>query len=245
MDCPIRLSNVSKRFSLERKRLTMFRTLRDRLLRSGGSAAGFYALKDINLEVLRGEKIGVVGDNGSGKTTLLKVIAGLHKPDDGQVFVDGDLCLLAGIGTGMLDELSVWENVYLYGAIYGMGRQQTRENFQEIIEWAELQDFTGAMLKDLSSGMRTRLAFSVARHIQTDVLLLDEALSAGDRNFRQKCSDYFEASRRSSRTFLVASHELDFIRTFCTRTLWLQRGRQMAFGETSVVLSQYTQSKVK
>jgi ABC-type polysaccharide/polyol phosphate transport system ATPase subunit len=245
MDCAIRLSHVSKRFSLERKRLTMFRTLRERLFRVGGSAAGFYALKDINLEVRRGEKIGMVGDNGAGKTTLLKVIAGLHRPDQGQVLVDGDLCLLAGIGTGMLGELSVRENVYLYGAIYGMGRQQTRESFQDIIEWAELQDFVGAMLKDLSSGMRTRLAFSVARHIQTDVLLLDEALSAGDRNFRQKCSDYFEASRQSSRTFLVATHELDFVRTFCAKTLWLHRGQQMAFGETSEVLSQYTHSKLR
>jgi ABC-type polysaccharide/polyol phosphate transport system ATPase subunit len=242
MGCAIRVDNVSKRFSLERERVTLFRAFLRRLQRASAGAPGFYALKDINIEVLQGEKIGLVGDNGSGKTTLLKVIAGLHKPNDGQVSVNGDVCLLAGVGVGMLNDLSVEENVFLYGAIYGMGRDKIRGSFQEIIEWAELEDFTRAELKALSSGMRTRLAFSVARHIETDVLLLDEALSAGDRNFRQKCNDYFEASRRSSRTFVVATHDLHFVQMFCAKTLWLHRGQQMAFGETQQVLQQYTES---
>ncbi|MGD8967073.1 MAG: ATP-binding cassette domain-containing protein [Anaerolineae bacterium] len=244
MGWAIRVSDVSKRFSLERERVTLFRALQRRLMRASPDSAAFYALKDINIEVFRGEKIGVVGDNGSGKTTLLKVIAGLHRPSDGRVRVSGDVCLLAGIGIGMLHELSVEENVFVYGAIYGMSRHQIRKSFQEIIEWAELQDFVRAELRALSSGMRSRLAFSVARHIQTDVLLLDEALSAGDRSFRQKCNDYFEASRQSNRTFLVATHDLDFVQMFCARTLWLHSGQQMAFGETRGVLRQYAQSNL-
>jgi ABC-type polysaccharide/polyol phosphate transport system ATPase subunit len=245
MGWAIRLDHVAKRFSLERERVTLFRAFHRRLLRARPATTGLYALKDISLEVLRGEKIGVIGDNGSGKTTLLKVIAGLHRPDVGQVSVAGDVCLLAGVGIGMLHELSVRENVFLYGAIYGMGRHQLRKSFPEIIEWAELEDFVRAELKTLSSGMRTRLAFSVARHIETDILLLDEALSAGDRRFRQKCNDYFETSRHSTRTTLVATHDLDFVQMFCCKTLWLHRGRQMAFGETQEVVAQYMESNSK
>jgi ABC-type polysaccharide/polyol phosphate transport system ATPase subunit len=245
MGWAIRVSNVSKRFSLKRERVTLFQALQRRLMRASPEAAAFYALRDINIEVLQGEKIGLIGDNGAGKTTLLKVVAGLHRPSNGQVCVSGDVCLLAGIGIGMLHELSVEENIFLYGAIYGMDRNQIRKSFQEIIEWAELHDFVRAELRALSSGMRTRLAFSVSRHIETDVLLLDEALSAGDRNFRQKCNDYFEASRQSSRTLLVATHDLDFVQTFCTKTLWLHAGQQMAFGETPEVLRQYTQSNMR
>ncbi|MGD2148442.1 MAG: ATP-binding cassette domain-containing protein [Anaerolineae bacterium] len=238
----IEVSNVSKAFSLERERVTLFRAFRRRLLGSGEDDSNICALRDISIRVLRGQKIGLVGDNGSGKTTLLKVIAGLHRPSSGQVSVRGDVCLLAGVGIGMLHELSVQENVFLYGAIYGLGRHQVEESFQEIIDWAELHDFVRAELRSLSSGMRTRLAFSVARHIQTEVLLLDEALSAGDRHFRQKCDDYFATQRQSNRTFVVATHDLDFVRVFCDKALWLHRGQQMAFGDTHEVLEQYAHS---
>jgi ABC-type polysaccharide/polyol phosphate transport system ATPase subunit len=243
MVAALRVSNVSKAFSLATERVTLFRALRRKLLQEDADWAEHYALRDIDVEVQKGEKIGLVGDNGSGKTTLLKVIAGLHRPNDGQVSVNGDVCLLTGVGVGMLLELSVEENVLLYGAIYGLPRHKVRQLFQDIIEWAELQGFVQARLKTLSSGMRARLAFSVVRHIEADILLLDEALSAGDRHFRQKCADYFAAQRHSSRTFVVATHDLDFVRWFCDRTLWLHLGRQRAFGETHGVLQQYTESR--
>ncbi len=237
-------TNLCKRFSLQRERTTLFRVLQNRLLGRARGSSSFYALRDISITVQQGEKIGVIGDNGSGKTTLLKCIAGLHVPNEGQVLVNGSIGLSSGFGIGMVPELTARENVFLYGAVYGMDRREIQEAFSEIIDWAELQDFVAAPLKTLSSGMKTRLAFSVARHVDTDILLLDEALTAGDRRFKQKCQDYFAALRQSSKTFLVATHDLDFVETFCAKTLWLHRGQQMAFGETQDVLQRYTEFEV-
>ena len=223
----------------------MFRVLKGRLLGDASNSGSFFALNDINIEVFRGEKIGIIGNNGSGKTTLLKVIAGLYGPDKGDIYRKGDAALLTGLGMGMVDELSVEENVFLYGAIYGMDRKKIKEKFHEIIEWAELQNFVGARVKTLSSGMKTRLAFSTTRYIETDIFLLDEALSAGDKTFREKCEDFFKKSRNSDTTFLVATHSLDFVRMFCTKTLWLHMSKQMAFGDTETVLRQYEEFRTK
>ncbi len=245
MDCAVRTKNLCKRFRIEGNRRTMFRVLRGKLLGEASNSGSFFALNDINIEVLRGEKIGIIGNNGSGKTTLLKVIAGLYEPDKGDVYRKGDAALLTGLGTGMVDELSVEENVFLYGAIYGMDRKKIKEKFHEIIEWAELQNFVGARVRTLSSGMKTRLAFSTTRYIETDIFLLDEALSAGDKTFREKCEDFFKKSKNSDTTFLVATHSLDFVRMFCTKTLWLHMSKQMAFGDTETVLRQYEEFRTK
>lgn len=243
MDCAVRTKNLFKKFWIEGNRRTMFKVLKGKLLGEGSNSGTFFALNDINIEVLRGEKIGIIGNNGSGKTTLLKVIAGLYRPDKGDVYRNGDVTLLSGLGTGMVDELSVEENVFLYGAIYGMDREKTEEKFHEIIEWAELQNFVGARVKTLSSGMRTRLAFSITRYIETDIFLLDEALSAGDKTFREKCEDFFEKSKNNGTTFLVATHSQDFVRMFCTKTLWIHMSQQMAFGDTETVLQQYEEHR--
>ena len=181
----------------------MFRTLESKFLGRTLHAASFFALNDINIEISKGEKIGIIGNNGSGKTTLLKVIAGMYEPNGGLVYVNGKVSFLAGFGIGMVDELSVKENVFLYGAIYGMERNKIKERFHEIIEWAELQDFVKAKLKTLSSGMKTRLAFSAARYIETEMFLIDEALSAGDKNFKLKCQEFFKSSRKSDKTMLT------------------------------------------
>jgi ABC-2 type transport system ATP-binding protein len=202
----------------------------------------YFALRQINLDVRRGDKIAVIGNNGSGKTTLLKLIAGLYRPTQGKVDVDGRVLLLRGVGTGMLDQLSVTENLFLYGIIYGMERSSIEEKFDEVLEWAELTDFASAELRTLSSGMRARLAFSLARHFDTDVFLLDEAFAVGDKDFREKYEKVFRSHKNSERTYLIATHDLDFARMFCTKTLWLQRGRLMAFGETEGVLDQYLSS---
>ena len=122
-------------------------------------------------------------------------------------------------------------------------RKKTKKNLQEIIEWAELQGFERAKLKTLSTGMNTRLAFSITRHIESDIVLMDEALSAGDKNFRKKCEDVFENYKNNDRTFVFASHDLEFVKKFCTRTLWLQKGRQLAFGDTDLVLQRYSEAK--
>ena len=217
----------------------MFKTLEMKVLGKSVPSTPIMALNDITIDLFRGEKIGIIGNNGSGKTTLLKVIAGLYGPSGGKLYVDGDVSFLAGFGIGMVDELSVVENVFLYGAIYGMERHKIKQNLHEIIEWADLQGFEKSKLKTLSAGMTTRLAFSAVRHIEADTFLIDEALSAGDKNFRRKCHDFFERSKQNDKTFVVATHDLDFVKMFCTRTLWLHKGRQMAFGETGDVLKAY------
>jgi ABC-2 type transport system ATP-binding protein len=158
------------------------------------------------------------------------------------VRTSGDLTLLAGLGIGMVDELSVEENIFLYGAIYGMDREQIEAGLAEIIEWAELQDFAGAKLKTLSSGMRTRLAFSATRYLEKDIYLLDEALTAGDTTFQQKCEAVFHEYKKTNKTFLISTHDMNFVKIFCTKTLWLHKGRQVEFGDTAGVLEQYEQS---
>lgn len=238
-DCAILVDKVAKTFPIGTQRATVYRALHRQLSRTSHLPNTFFALKDINIEVLKGEKIGIIGNNGSGKTTLLKVIAGLYKPSRGRIRINGEVTLLAGVGIGMLDELGVEENIFLYGAVYGMERKKIEEKLPEIIEWAELQDFAGAKLKTLSSGMRTRLAFSAARYIDKDSYLLDEALTAGDKNFKDKCAQVFEEYNKTDKTFLITTHDLAFVKNFCVKTLWLHKGQQMEFGETEHVLQQY------
>jgi ABC-type polysaccharide/polyol phosphate transport system ATPase subunit len=240
--CVVRISHVSKFFALN-GRHTLYRLLHGRLVGNNADSQSFAALNDINIEIMKGEKVGLIGNNGAGKSSLLKIIAGLYALSNGEIRVTGEVTLLSGLGTGMLDELSVEENIFLYGAICGLERRKTKENLQEIIEWAELQGFERAKLKTLSTGMHTRLAFSVTRHIESDIILMDEALSAGDRTFKKKCEDVCESYKHNSRTFLFASHDIEFVKNFCSKTIWLHKGQQMAFGDTDLVLREYNGAK--
>jgi ABC-type polysaccharide/polyol phosphate transport system ATPase subunit len=228
-----------KEFSGGRRRVTLYRLVRSRL--GGGAANGSVrrALDDINIEARAGEIVGLVGENSAGKTTLLKTIAGLYAPTHGRVYVRGELSLLAGLGVGMVDELSVRDNVYLYGALCRLHRRTIKNRFHEIVQWAELEGFLDAELRTLSTGMRARLAFAIAIHIDSDLVLIDEAFSTGDKRFQEKCDGFFRESKSPDRTVLLATHNLEFVKDFCDRTLWLHKGRQMAFGPTATVLSQY------
>lgn len=220
--------------------MTLFRQLEHLTRRTAQEK--LYALCDVDFEIQRGEWVGIVGNNGSGKTTLLKLIAGLYPPTRGTLTVNGDVTLLSGLGVGMIGELTVRENIFLYGALHGIPRQQLAQRFQDIVTWAELQDFVHAKFQTLSSGMRARLAFSISRYTTRAIHLQDEALTAGDKDFARKCYAYYEQARASQRTFLIAAHDLNFIDKFCARTLWLAKGKQMAFGETAEVLAQYRAS---
>jgi lipopolysaccharide transport system ATP-binding protein len=202
------------------------------------------ALFDISFDVSRGERIGIVGDNGSGKTTLLKIVAGLHKISGGEIDVRGRVTLVASLGVGMMEELTVAENIFLYGAIYGLGRRTMSQRQAEILEWAELEGFAQSRLKTLSSGMKTRLAFSALRHIEEDIYLLDEVLTAGDKNFMHKCEQVFAGYKKTQKTFLVTTHDLKFVRTFCEKTLWLHKGCQVGFGKTEEIVDQYVEAKL-
>jgi ABC-type polysaccharide/polyol phosphate transport system ATPase subunit len=236
----IQIRDVARSFPRQISKTTLFRALASHLFNGHESSnRRFYALKEINLDVVKGDKVALVGDNGAGKTTLLKVIGGLYKPTAGEVRTRGEMVLLRGAEIGMVDELSAAENLFLYSSIYGVDREKIKTNFEEIFEWAELRPFAGARLATLSSGMRARLAFSALRHFDAEIFLLDEAFSAVDRHFEKKYQQVFEEQKNSDKTFLIATHDINFARMFCTKTLWLSRGQQMAFDSTDKVLDQY------
>lgn len=238
MNPVIHFEGVSKSF-YRQNRGRLIKLLKRYLSSNGSGREEPFALQDVSLDIFRGDKVAVVGNNGSGKTTLLKLIAGLYRPSFGTVDVDGRVLLLRGVGTGMIDELTVADNVFLYGIIYGMERSQIKEKFANVLEWAELADFASAELRTLSSGMRARLAFSLTRHFDSDVFLLDETFAVGDKDFREKYEEVFRKQKKGDRTYLIATHDLDFARLFCSKTLWLQKGKLMAFGDTETVLQQY------
>jgi ABC-2 type transport system ATP-binding protein len=237
-DCVIRMKNVTKLFPSGTSRHSLFRLVMGKLSQRWAPET-FAALRSISLEVRRGDRVAVIGNNGSGKSTLLRIVAGLHPPTCGAVETRGELTLLAGLGLGMVDELTVEENIFLYGAMHGVSRAALRQSLGEILEWADLTEFRQALLKSLSTGMRSRLAFSVTRHIVADVYLLDEALSAGDQTFREKCDLVFKAYARSGTTMLIATHDFAFAQRHCTETLWLDHGRQLDLGPTARVLERY------
>ncbi len=241
----LRSESLCKTFLPDRRRFTVFGALKHRIRKTPGAGEPYFALKDIGFEISRGEKVAVIGDNGAGKSTLLRLIAGIYEPNAGKLSVKGEVTLLAGLGIGMIEELSVTENLFLYGMIHGMERQQIEKAIGEMIEWAELQNFTESKLKHLSSGMKARLAFSAVRYIEKDVYLFDEALAAGDKNFKEKCALVFHGYKETDKTFLIATHDMKFAKSFCNKALWLHKGRQMSFGDSEEVVVRYEESRPK
>lgn len=244
-DLVIRVTNVSKLFLSGDKPHSLFRKVMTAMSRDAGQLAGerFAALDCINLEVRGGDVVAVIGNNGAGKSTLLRIVAGLYAPTSGKVEMNGRPVLLAGLGVGMVDELRVEHNVFLYGAMHGLSRQNLRTKVDEILEWAGLTDFRHAPLKTLSTGMRSRLAFSVTRYFNSGIYLLDEALTAGDMVFREKCREVFAQYERNRKTLLVATHDSVFVERYCNKVLWLQKGRQMGFGPPEMVLPLYQRAR--
>jgi ABC-type polysaccharide/polyol phosphate transport system ATPase subunit len=222
-------------------RRSLFRTVQGAFHR--GRKEVRRALVDVNLTVKPGERVAVIGNNAAGKSTLLRIVAGLLRPTRGTAIARGERVLLTSLGMGMMEEVSVYENTILYGALYGVHPTRMRAEFADVLEWAGLTGYEHALLKTLSSGSRSRLAFSIIRHIATDIFLIDEALSAGDVTFRGKCRAFFEEPRNRERTFLVATHDLDFARTFCRSAVWLHQGRVCGSGDSETVVGAYLESQ--
>lgn len=193
----------------------------------------------INLTISRGEKIGIIGANGSGKSTLLKLIAGILQPTQGKVRVQGSIAPLIELGAGFEPELSLLDNIIMYGVMLGFTRQEMRSRADLILEFAELEDYKLAPVKALSSGMTARLGFSVATDVYPDILILDEVLSVGDESFKYKCQKRMEKFWSDHVTILVVSHSMNFIRESCDRVLWLNKGKIQDFGETKSVVDAY------
>jgi ABC-2 type transport system ATP-binding protein len=238
-DDAVLVTDVCRDFPVDTGRRTLFRVLQGFIRGIHMDKLRRQALQHVSLNVAQGEKIAIVGNNGAGKSTLLKIIAGLLRPTSGTVVVRGEMALLTALGAGMIDELSVFDNALLYGALYGVDLPRMRAVLPDILDWAEISGYGHAKLRTLSSGMRARLAFSVVRYIHADILLIDEALSAGDVAFRAKCRAFFDEPRNRDGTYLMATHDLEFAKSFCTRALWLHAGQAMAFGDSQEVVARY------
>lgn len=190
----------------------------------------FWADKDVSFTLERGEMLGIIGANGAGKSTLLKAVSGIMVPTEGWIRRDGSIAALLELGSGFDPELTVRENAYLRGAMLGYTRKFMDEKYDEIIAFAELKDFEDRPFKQLSSGMKSRLAFSIACLVKPDILILDEVLSVGDGAFRKKSEEKMREVISGGATTILVSHSLDQVRQMCTKVLWLHKGRQIDFG---------------
>ncbi len=203
------------------------------------------ALEGLSFKVHKGETFGLIGENGSGKSTLLKIIAGIVKPTSGAVKTDGKISALIELGAGFHPEISGRENIFINGIMLGLSKKEIQEKFDEIVRFAELEDFIDAPVKTYSSGMYMRLGFSIAINVNPDILLVDEVLAVGDAAFVPKCLDRIDDFRRRKKTILFVSHDLATVKKICDRVAWLKSGRIMTIGEPSRVVDAYLQDVVE
>lgn len=197
-------------------------------------------LRGINLEIKKGEFIGIIGRNGSGKSTLLKILAGTYYPEKGSITVNGSLIPFIELGVGFNPELTGRENVYLNGALLGFSNEEMDAMYDDIWEFAELKDFQDQKLKNYSSGMQVRLAFSIAIRAHGDILLLDEVLAVGDAAFQQKCNDYFLELKKQKQTVILVTHSMSDVRKFCNRAVLIEEGKITEEGDPKIVANAYT-----
>jgi len=199
----------------------------------------FWALRGVSFTLEEGEILGIIGRNGSGKTTLLRTIAGIYPPDEGSLEVRGTMSTLLSLGAGFQPELSGLENIYINGVLMGFSEQEIDQVIDEIIRFAELEEFIEAPVKTYSSGMTARLGFAIAAHLKRDIMLIDEVLGVGDAQFRKKCEERMHELMHEGRTIVLVSHSMESIRRFATQALWLDKGTVHAQGHPDEVIEQY------
>lgn len=239
-DVAIKVDNVSKVFKLPHEKQN---SIKSHVVNVGRRRKGYelqQALNDVSFEVKKGEFFGIVGRNGSGKSTLLKLLAGIYKPTSGGIGVNGTIVPFIELGVGFNPELTGRENVFLNGALLGFNRKEMNAMYQDIVDFAELEKFMDQRLKNYSSGMQVRLAFSIAIRAQGDILLLDEVLAVGDAAFQEKCFDYFGKLKKEGRTVILVTHDMQSVTRFCTRAILIDNGVIMMDGKAVEVAQQYT-----
>jgi ABC-type polysaccharide/polyol phosphate transport system ATPase subunit len=242
-DFAISLQNVNKSYRLWGRR-SQFATLKSALLKRDlklEPEASVPALKNVSFDVHRGEAFGIIGRNGSGKSTLLKIVSGILKPTSGRVAIAGRIAALIELGAGFHPEITGRENIYINGIMLGLTKRDIESRFDRIVEFSGVGAFLDQPVKTYSSGMYVRLGFSVAVHVDPDVLLIDEVLSVGDEEFSQKCVAKIQEMKYRGVTLLFVTHQLDQVRTLCDRALWLDHGEPMAIGDPVRVVDDYLQ----
>lgn len=245
----IRIENIGKKYRIQYQKAGYdslagaFSGGIKNLFRSTGSSQStedFWALKDISLDIQRGDRVGVIGRNGAGKSTLLKVLSRIVKPSTGRIEFEGRMAALLEVGTGFHGDLTGRENIYLNGSILGMSKREIDAKFDEIVAFSEIEKFLDTPVKRYSSGMYVRLAFAVAAHLEPDILIVDEVLAVGDAEFQKKCMGKMEdVSNKEGRTILFVSHQMGAVQNLCNKGLFLRNGSMVKYGPIADVVSEY------
>ena len=243
MDSMIRVKDVSmkfnlgieKNFSLKLFFINFFKNIN----KKKEKPKDFWALKDISFDVKKGEVIGFVGGNGAGKSTLLKVVSGVMKPTEGTIEIGGNICPMIELGAGFDMDLTARENIYLNGSILGYSKSFIDEKFDDIVEFSELQEFLDVPIRNFSSGMTARLAFSIATIVDPEILIVDEILSVGDIAFQQKSENKMKSMIGGGTTVLYVSHSIQSVKSICTRVIWIDHGKMVMDGKPDEVVKAY------
>jgi lipopolysaccharide transport system ATP-binding protein len=236
----ISVNNVSKKFRIPHEKKTTLFQQAIGIIKRQTSYEEFWALRDISFDVERGETFGIIGRNGSGKSTLLKILARVMYPDSGSVRIDGRVASFLELGIGFQPELTARENVYIYASVLGMGKGQTEKVYDAIFDFAELKRFEDMKLKNFSSGMYIRLAFSTAIHTDPDIMLIDEVLAVGDEAFQKKCMERIYRFQAAGKTIIFVSHNTGQVKKLCRHSLLLHEGRIISAGDTGRVIENYS-----
>jgi len=237
----ISVKNVSMMFNLNKDKVMGLKEYAVRALKGQLNYEEFWALKEVSFDVQRGEVLGIMGLNGSGKSTLLKVIAGVLKPTEGSITVEGEIAPLLELGIGFDPEFSARENVYMNGAMFGRSPDYMDTIYNDIMDFAELWEFEKVPMKNFSSGMFARLGFAVATNVEVDVLILDEVLGVGDYLFMKKCENRINELLSNGVTVLMVSHSVETIKEMCSRAILLEKGKMICEGSIDEVVGVYTQ----
>jgi len=235
----ISVKNVSKTFRIPHEKVTSIRGAVTGVLKRKKGYEEFKALDDVSFEVKKGEFFGIIGRNGSGKSTLLKILAGIYQADSGKVAVHGMISPFLELGIGFNPELSGRDNVYLNATVLGMTKKQIDKKFDDIVKFSELERFIDQKLKNYSSGMSVRLAFSVSIHANRDILLMDEVLAVGDSNFQSKCLEEFNKYRDMGRTVIIVTHDIGVVQRYCDGAMLLRKGKIAKIGKANDVADKY------
>jgi ABC-2 type transport system ATP-binding protein len=241
----VSVREVNKSFRLPHEQTSGIKQLIVNFFKRKKGYENQHVLKDISFDIKKGEFFGIVGRNGSGKSTLLKLLAGIYSPDKGMIQINGTLTPFIELGVGFNPELTGRENVFLNGALLGFSRKEMEAMYDDIVSFAELSRFMDQKLKNYSSGMQVRLAFSIAIKADSQILVLDEVLAVGDAAFQQKCFEYFEDLKAKKRTIILVTHDMSAVKQFCDRALLLKSGKVESIGEPSVIATSYENENYK
>ena len=225
---------IEKGFSLKQGFVDLFSAKKRKEKRENKKKNEFWALTDVSFEVKKGEVVGLIGSNGSGKSTMLKIVAGVMKPTKGKLAVKGNICPMIELGAGFDMDLTASENIYLNGAVMGYPKEFIASKYNEIVEFSELQDFMEVPVKNFSSGMIARLAFSIATIVEPEILIVDEILSVGDIAFQTKSEEKMMSMIKGGTTVLFVSHSLEQIKKLCDRVVWIEKGKVKKIGDKTV-----------